>query len=83
MNEDQARRIFTASDLSGYSHQDLQRADQWVKVYATNKLAQHLKRTGVTVAMKDYILLMVKCHYGSVETDEFLKAHQCYPDWVR
>lgn len=31
---------------------------------------------------REYVQLMVSCHYGSVETDEYLTGLKCYPDWL-
>jgi hypothetical protein len=74
--------IHKALTLSGYSGEELREADQWVKQYALDRLSQHLKATGATKAMSEYIMLMARCHYGSIETDDFLRAHQCYPEWL-
>lgn len=82
MDEAKVIEIHKATDLSGYTHSQLMYADNWVKAYALDKLANHLKAAGVTKAMSEYVLLMARCHYGSIETDEFLKAHQCYPKWM-
>jgi hypothetical protein len=81
MNEAKAREIFGAEDLEKYSHTDLREADQWVKSFALQKLGASL--ADQPKAIRKYMLLMARCHYGSVETDAFLKEMDCYPAWVR
>lgn len=83
MDEAKVKEIHNATDLRGYEREELEQADYWVKLYALDKLTDHLNKAGVTNALKAYVMLMARCHYGSVETDEFLQAHHCYPDWVR
>jgi hypothetical protein len=82
MDEARAKEIHLAMDLSEYSHEELSAADAWLKAYAIVKLEQYLKTVKTSRSLKDYIMLMVRTHYGSVETDEFLAEHGCYPEWV-
>lgn len=80
MTEDKAREIHTAKDLSPYSHKELQLADAWVKEYAIKALEAQV--SDMPKALRDYILLMVRVNYGSMETDHFLSEMNCYPSWV-
>lgn len=83
MNEAKVKEIYNATSLKGYTHTELRQADLWTRDYALTRLEQHLKDAGVTVAMKEYVILMAGCHYGSIETDGLLIAHQCYPEWLK
>lgn len=83
MDEAKVREIHRATELSGYTHDELREADQWVKDAALEKLEQHLKATATPEALSEFVLLMARCHYGSIETDAFLWAHQCYPEWLK
>ncbi len=82
MREAKVKEIHKAEDLQSYTHSELVQADNWVKDFALYKLAEYLKTGPVTPALGEYVMLMARCHYGSLETDEFLKAYQCYPDWL-
>jgi hypothetical protein len=76
---EKVKEIHRAKDLQQYDHKTLQQADQWVKQFALAQLKSKLKSE---LLVRDYVLLMARCHYGSVETDDFLKAMGCYPDWM-
>src|ERR1700751_6147352 len=83
MTEDKAKEIHNATDLSVYTHDEFREADAWVKGYALQQLSEWLKEDGRQCsAVGDYVLLMARCHYGSVETDEFLRTLGCYPEWL-
>jgi hypothetical protein len=82
IDEAKAKEIHLSLDLSEYSHAELSAADAWLKEYAIAKLAQYLRTVKTSRSLKDYIMLMVRTNYGSVETDEFLAEHGCYPEWV-
>lgn len=82
MNENKAREIHNATDLRGYSHYQLRMADVWVKCFALRQLRQTLKAASTPRATREFILLMARCHYGSAETDEYLTAMGCYPEWL-
>jgi hypothetical protein len=82
MLEAKVIEIYKAQTLRGYSSEELREADQWVKQYALDRLSQHLKAAGVTKAFSEYVMLMARCHYGSIETDHFLSVHLCYPKWM-
>ncbi len=77
--------IHKAKDLSGYSHAELRACDEWLKAYALKQLANTLQRKPLAPMAKtiiEYILLMARCHFGSVETDRFLTELNCYPKWT-
>lgn len=82
ITEAKVMEIHQAEDISSYSYDELRDADHWMKAYALESLAKHLMAAGVTKAMREYVMLMCRCHYGSIETDEFLRAHGCYPQWM-
>lgn len=82
MDEAKVREIHRATELSGYTHDELREADQWVKDYALVRLKEVIAHSN-TQGMREFILLMARCHYGSTETDAFLSAHQCYPEWLK
>jgi hypothetical protein len=81
MTEDQAKAICLAEDLSDYSREELREADEWVKTHALAKLSSVLN--GQPNTLREYVLLMARCHFGSGETDEFLTSMGCYPDWMK
>jgi len=83
MDEAKVREIHKAQSLEGYTHEELREADRWVKDYALHQLSLWLKEDGrQSTAVGDYVMLMARCHYGSVETDQFLKVCGCYPEWL-
>ena len=82
MTEAKVREIDSSTELSKYSYDELHSADEWVKSFALAKLADYLKQEQVPVTLREYILLMSRCHYGSVETDELLLSLSCYPEWI-
>jgi hypothetical protein len=47
----------------------LTNAGNWLDEYTPPKVAEYMK-------------LMLKHHYGSGETDEFLQSINAYPDWM-
>jgi hypothetical protein len=83
MDEAKAREITSSKDLSGYSCLELRKADEWIQNYALTKLQLTLTEKGVMKEARAYIALMARCHYGSVETDEFLMSMNCYPSWLQ
>ena len=79
MDETKVREIHNAKDLSQYTHDELLKADAWVKAYAIKQLRHKLN---APPALRSFVLIMARAHYGSVETDTFLRAMECYPEWV-
>ena len=82
ITEDKAREIHNAKDLTTYSYDQLVAADQFIKAYALDRLEQVLASKGIEHVIGEYIMLMSRCHFGSVETDEFLTSLGCYPAWM-
>jgi hypothetical protein len=80
MTEDKAREIYQATDLSPYSTEELRNADAFVQGWATAKLRQVIKE--LHPPLQEYIMLMVRTHYGAVETDNLLRDLDCYPWWA-
>jgi hypothetical protein len=83
MTEDKVREIYSVTDFNDYTREELREADQWVKDYALKQLGQSLMDSSASLSLQEYVLLMTRVHYGSVETDNFLRAHQCYPEWLK
>ena len=82
MNEDKAKEICNAADLSVYTRDELREADLFVKVHALVRLREVLDTFVMPELAKEYITLMASANYGSVETDQFLMSLDCYPDWL-
>jgi hypothetical protein len=80
ITEERVKTIHAATNLTPFSHDELVNADNWIKRYALNKL--HTALHDVPKPIREYIELMARCHYGSVETDEFLQEMHCYPLWM-
>jgi hypothetical protein len=80
ITEDRAREINKAKDLSGYTHEELRLADEWIKRWALRALDARMH--GVPKIIREYAMLMARCHYGSMETDALLMALKCYPEWI-
>ena len=55
-------------------------ADLLIKQEALKELARQM--ASYPNSIKNYVNLMARCHYGSVETDQFLLELNCYPDWM-
>lgn len=52
--------------------------DQYVRNFAMKKFTlavKHLPRLH-----REYLMLMVRCHYGTLETTDYLSALRCFPD---
>lgn len=85
MDEERVKEIHTANEFQFalFNTEELREADQWIKDYALRQLSEWLKEDGrQSTAVGAYITLMVRCHYGSAETDEFLRTLGCYPSWM-
>lgn len=80
ITEAMVKEIHNASDLSQYTHTQLSLADQWIKDKALTKL--RFQMAGLPNTVKNYVFLMSRCHFGSVETDQFLTDMGCYPKWM-
>lgn len=80
LNEAQVRAIHEADDLQRFTREELRAADQWIKDYALAELAKELSATSSKI--RDYVMLMARCHYGSMETDALLASLRCYPAWM-
>lgn len=82
MTVEKAHEICNAKDLSKYTREECRASDEWIKQYALNALKTKLRGDGFSREVRAFILLMVRCHYGSVETDDFLRSQNCYPEWL-
>lgn len=82
MTVDKAKEISKARDLSVYEQHELRAYDDWIKVHALSHLESWLIEHGVDTTLSEYIKLMARCHFGSIETDELLTKLGCYPDWL-
>lgn len=82
MNEEKVKEIHKAIDLMNYSHKDLREADAWVKAYALEELRVCLAVSAMGTISVEFICRMARCHYGSWEVDEYLRALKCYPEWL-
>ena len=82
INEVKVREIRKSSDLSKYTDYELHLADMWIKNYALDELYQKMTAMSIPEELSTYISLMVRRHYGSMETDIFLMLFQCYPKWI-
>lgn len=79
MTKDEYLKLKT-KPFSEWTRQECIQADSFIKDVALTILAANLKPQPKVI--QDYVNLMARCHYGSIETDEFLKALNCYPDWM-
>lgn len=82
MDEAKAKEINLSNDLSKYTREELRKADEWVKNYALSKLQLVLMEQGAKKEVRNYVALMARACYGSVETDHFLVSLNCYPTWL-
>lgn len=81
ISQAKVREICNSTDLSVYSYEECRQADKWVEEYALKQLSNKLRNMPKVYC--DYITLMARCNYGSVETHDFLTELKCYPDWSR
>jgi hypothetical protein len=81
ITETKVREIHEANELNKYQHSELVAADNWIKAYALQKLRTKLSALE-SKSIRDFVLLMARCHYGSTETDDFLQKLDCYPTWM-
>ena len=82
MDEAKAKEIANSRDLSQYSYEELAKADAWVKNYALAKLQLRLTEQGAKKELRNYVALMARSTFGSIETDELLVSMNCYPTWL-
>ena len=80
ITEDKAREISRAKDLSVYTREQCVACDRWIEDFAMRKLRLRLRK--LPNPIKNYVQLMARCHFGSLETDDFLTELECYPDWL-
>lgn len=82
MEEAKVRKIYESvgSELNAFTATECREADSWIKQFALDQLRNKLKDQPKEI--RDYIQLMARCYFGSTETDEFLSALNCYPDWM-
>lgn len=55
-------------------------ADELVEKTALANLEQSLAH--IPYRTREFVLLMARCHYGSVEVDAYLTELNCYPEWA-
>lgn len=67
-------------DTAEWDRNKCRAADELVKRTALACLQLRLK--GQPKVIRDYVILMARCHFGSVETDNFLQEMRAYPDWI-
>lgn len=83
MTEKQVMEIALAKDLSRYTIQQCKESDRWIEEYALTNLHHHsLSNKRALKIFRRFAEDMAKCHYGSVEVDQLLKALKCYPEWL-
>jgi len=73
----------TRGPIGEWKHQDCKAADRHIEVATLSNLARILGNQNVIdKALKSYIMTMARCHFGSSETDNMLKAIKAYPDYM-
>lgn len=82
MDEAKAREITQSHNLEKYTHDELRQANTWVQDYSLAKLQLRLTEQGASKEVRNFISLIARASYGSVETDRFLIELKCYPDWL-
>jgi hypothetical protein len=80
MNEDKAREIANAKDLSPYSPQECREAEMWVRQFALEQFRAKTRK--LPKPYKAYIRLMVRYHFGSMQTNDLLTELDCFPEWM-
>lgn len=55
-------------------------ADALIKAEALKALEREV--SSLKPALRDWIMLTARTHYGSMETDDMLTALGCYPEWL-
>lgn len=83
MSETRAREISRSKDLSKFKLEELAAASRYVKDAALKNLSKHLKQLEVPKELRDFILMMAKVDYDTVEVDTLLSNLKCYPEWVK
>ncbi len=83
MTEDEARKVWEAvKNNEDICNEKLRQLHRWIKKYAITQLRVRLNAEGIRNETLEYILLMARCNFSSVETDNFLIHHKCYPEWM-
>jgi hypothetical protein len=68
--------------LKDWTYEQCQQADALIKVMATTKFTEIVESWNLPKSAQEYLIMMVRLHFGSVETDGLLTALNCYPDWM-
>lgn len=69
-----------ATPISEWTLSECREADALVKCVTLETVKSKLSRE--EPALRDFAMLMIRCHYGCCEVDDFLKQLNAYPDWV-
>lgn len=64
-----------------WQHADCRDADAHIRSEALIA-ARNWAKANVPAPAREYLNLMIRCHYGSAETDAFLQQIKAYPDWM-
>ena len=59
-----------------------QALDRFIRIFALHQFKNKVEAMRAPVVLKDFIIDMVKLHYGSVEVDRLLVDLKCYPEWM-
>jgi hypothetical protein len=68
--------------LKDWTWEQCNQADTLIKVMATEQLAKVIESYKLPKIVQEYLIMMARYHYGSVETNDLLTALKCYPDWM-
>ena len=71
------------SDLVNVARSELRQVDTWIKATTLRNLREQLLVQGYPDSIREYVLHMACCHFGSMETDQFLQDRNCYPEWMK
>lgn len=69
-------------DIRNWTHEECAEADRLIRKETLIKANKVIDKFQTPEIVKEYIKLMVSCHFGSGETDELLMSLDCYPEWI-
>lgn len=73
----------TRGEAGTWNNSECVAADNLIRDTALRNLALYLDTSRVEpIALRQWIKMIARATFGSVETDEMLQKLNCYPDWM-
>ena len=60
----------------------LREADKLIKATTLENARVWVRSNVSDFMIREYLLTMIRCHFGSAETDQLLQNMNAYPEWM-